>query len=150
MGVEIGTLFVRRSCLIMATPAQVWREFTSLERAAAWLGRGQILETWEPRLGGRVRISVDVDGDRRYCGGRVQSFDVASELSFAHNWETDAWIVSTFITVRLRPLYDGALVELFHHGFERLGAAAGVQHAAYERSLDLQHLLALKHIVEAD
>ena len=49
MGVQIGPLHVRRSILIQATPEEVWREFESFERIAAWLSRGHTLHVFEPR-----------------------------------------------------------------------------------------------------
>ena len=47
MGIEIGTLYVRRSAWLRATPERVWQEFTSFERLAAWFGRGHRLEALE-------------------------------------------------------------------------------------------------------
>ena len=52
------------------------------------------------------------------------------------------------ITLRLSPSYQGTLVELFHHGFERLGKSGADEHLAYESSWDTRHLTALKKIVE--
>ena len=44
MGIEIGSLHVRRSNFVQATPERVWQEFTSFDRLAAWFGRGHQLE----------------------------------------------------------------------------------------------------------
>ena len=125
MGMEIGLLNVRRSILIQASPKRVWEEFGSFERIAAWLGRGHELHVFEPRLNGRVDMSVEIDGKRRHYGGPVLVYDPQREVSFESNWEAPhAWPVPTLWTIRLTPLYDATLVEIFHHGFERLGADA--------------------------
>lgn len=147
MGIEISTLHVRRSGLIQATPDRVWQELSSFDRLAAWFGTGQRLETYEPRLGGRVLLSVEVDGVRRPFGGTVVVFDVARELTFSNNWEADGWPVPTLITVRLSNLYDACHVEIFHHGFERLGGEAASVLQGYEAGWDSHHLEALAEIV---
>ena len=54
----------------------------------------------------------------------------------------------TFVTIRLTALYDGTLVELFHHGFERLGADAANELEGYESGWHTNHLEALRSIVE--
>ena len=148
MGIAIGALHVRRSCLIQASPARVWQEFGSPDRLAAWFGRGHQLEAYEPVLGGEVRLSVTIDGAKRAFGGRVLVFDPARELTFSNNWESDGWPVPTLITLRLTPLYDACHVELFHHGFERLGADAGAELMGFETGWHARHLEALKAIVE--
>jgi len=148
MGIEIGTLYVRRSAWLRATPDRVWREFTSFDRLAAWFGRGHRLEAFEPRIGGAIELSVEMGGGRRAYGGRVLVFDPGHELSFSNNWNVDAWPVDTLLTLRLRALYEGCLVELFHHGFERLGADAGIELRGYEAGWGTNHLDALREIVE--
>ena len=148
MGIEIGTLYVRRSCLINAVPERVWQEFTSYDRLAAWFGRGHQLEAYQPRLGGDVRLCVEIAGGRRPFGGPILVFEPARELTFSNNWESDGWPVPTLITLRLTPLYDACHVELFHHGFERLGGAAATELQGYEAGWHSRHLEALKAIVE--
>jgi uncharacterized protein YndB with AHSA1/START domain len=148
MGIEIGPLHVRRSSLIQAPPARVWREFTSRERFAAWFGRGHTLAVYEPEPGGQVRLSVEVDGAKRAFGGRVLVFEPERELTFSNNWEADGWPVPTLLTFRLTPLYEGCHVELIHHGFERLGGDAAEQLEGYEAGWHPRHLEALKDIVE--
>ncbi len=148
MGIEISALHVRRSSLIQATPARVWQEFTSLDRFAAWFGRGHQLEAYEPELGGRVLLSVEIDGAKRPFGGPILVFEPPRELTFSNNWESDGWSVPTLITLRLTSLYDACHVELFHHGFERLGSDAGAELQAYEAGWHSRHLEALKAIVE--
>lgn len=148
MGIEIGALHVRRSGWLHATPERVWQEFESFERLAAWFGTGHRLEAYEPERGGRIRLSVEGDGEKSFFGGVILVFDPARELSFTSNWEMEGWPVPTLITLRLAPLYDGCHVEIFHHGFERLGADAGAEHAGYESGWDSHHLDALRSIVE--
>ena len=148
MGIEIGALHVRRSSLIQETPERVWQEFASFDRFAAWFGRGQQLEAYEPELGGQVLLSVEIDGAKRPYGGPILIFEPARELTFSNNWETVAWPVPTLITLRLTPLYDACHVELFHHGFERLGSDSGAELQGYEAGWHSRHLEALKAIVE--
>ena len=76
-------------------------------------------------------------------------FDHAREVTFENNWrEPYSWPVPTFWTIRLTPLYDGTLVEIFHHGFERLGKAAADNLQGYEEGWDVKHLKALRSLVE--
>jgi uncharacterized protein YndB with AHSA1/START domain len=149
MGIEISSLHVRRSSLIRATPERVWREFTSFDRLSAWFGRGHELEAYAPELGGQVLLSVEIDGAKRSFGGPILVFEPERELTFSNNWQTQGWPVPTFITLRLTPLYDACHVELFHHGFERLGGDADAELQGYEAGWHSRHLEALKQIVEA-
>jgi hypothetical protein len=57
--------------------------------------------------------------------------------------------VPTFWTIRLTPIYDATLVELFHHGFERMGADGADLLEAFESGWDVKHLKALRAIVES-
>jgi uncharacterized protein YndB with AHSA1/START domain len=149
MGTQIGPLNVRRSILIQASPAEVWREFETFDRIAAWLGRGHVLHAIELKVGGQVEMSVELDGERRHYGGRVLVLERERELTFESNWAAPyAWPVPTFWTIRLTPTYDGTHVELFHHGFERLGADAADSLEGYEGGWDVKHLKALREIVE--
>ena len=86
MGTQIGLLHVRRSILIQATPARVWGEFSSFERVVEWLGLGHQLHVFEPRLGGTVDMSVDIEGQRRHYGGPVLIWESEREVTFASNW----------------------------------------------------------------
>ena len=148
MGVEIGVLYVRRAAFIRATPARVWQEFSTFDRLAAWFGTGHQLEAYQPEPGGRVLLSVQIEGERKAFGGSVLVFEPERELSFENNWESDGWPVPTLVTLRLRALYEGCQVELFHHGFERLGANADAVFLGYESGWDVHHLQALKEIIE--
>jgi uncharacterized protein YndB with AHSA1/START domain len=149
MGIAIGPLHVRRSILIDASPERVWREFQSLERLAAWFGRGHQLHAFEPRLNGRVELSVEIDGVRQRFGGSVVVYEPAREITFESNWHDAAlrWSVPSFMTLRLTPLYESTLVEIFHHGFERFGAEAADNLEGYEQGWDVKHLTALRAIV---
>jgi uncharacterized protein YndB with AHSA1/START domain len=151
MGLEIGALHVRRSTFIRATPARVWEEFESFGRISEWFGRGHVLHTYDPSIGGKVELSVELDGKRQRYGGEILVFTPQSEVSFTINWHDPAlaWPVPTLWTLRLTPLYDGTLVEIFHHGFERLGRDAGDNLEGYEEGWDNKHLKALRSIVEA-
>ena len=150
MGLEIGPLHVRRSILIQAPPERVWQEFETFERIRGWLDRGHRLHTFEPKLGGRVSMSVEIDGQRRHYGGPIVVFEAAREVSLESQWEPPwSWAVPTYWTIRLTRLYGHTRVELFHHGFERLGADAADELQGYEQGWDVQHLVALREIAEA-
>lgn len=151
MGIEMSRLHLRRSIFIRATPERVWKEFESFERLDGWFGRGHRLEKYEPRLGARVELSVEIDGGRQRYGGEVIVLEEAGEVTWTNNWmdSDQAWPVPTFLTIRLTGLYEGTLVELFHHGFERLGADAADNLEGFEEGWDLKHLSALREIVEA-
>jgi uncharacterized protein YndB with AHSA1/START domain len=149
MGITIGLLNVRRSILIQAPPERVWQEFGGFERIAAWFGQGHDLHQFEAKLGGQVQLSVVIDGDRRYFGGRVVVFEPQREVSFESNWEgPHAWPVPTFFTLRLTPVYESTMVEILHHGFERFGADAADNLEGYEDGWDVKHLKSLRAIVE--
>jgi uncharacterized protein YndB with AHSA1/START domain len=149
MGITVSLLNVRRSILIQAPPERVWQGFETFERVAAWFGRGHELHRFELKLGGRVDLSVEIAGERRHYGGSVLVVDRGREVTFESNWEAPHhWPVPTFFTFRLTPVYDGTMVEIFHHGFERLGTGAADALEGYEDGWDLKHLKALRAIVE--
>jgi uncharacterized protein YndB with AHSA1/START domain len=90
-----------------------------------------------------------IDGKERHYGGKVVLIERERELSFESNWEPPHdWPVPTFWTIRLTPLYAGTMVEIFHHGFERLGADAADHLEGYEQGWDVKHLKALRAVVE--
>jgi uncharacterized protein YndB with AHSA1/START domain len=150
MGSTIGTMHVRRSAFLKATSERVWEEFASFERLREWFGIGHTLHAYEPKLGADVELSVELDGRRQHYGGPITVFEPAREVTFACNWHdlSLAWIVPMMWTIRLTAAYDGTMVEIFHHGFERLGAAGGTELESYEEGWDNKHLRALRAIVE--
>jgi uncharacterized protein YndB with AHSA1/START domain len=149
VGLSISQLHVRRSMLIMASPERVWSEFKTYKSFSDWFGNGHQLDTYEPHHGGRVELSVVIDGESTSFGGDILVFEPARELSFTNNWFTDqAWPSPTFITLRLAPCYEGTMVELFHHGFERLGKDAANTLQDYEDGWDSHHLVLLRDIIE--
>ncbi len=150
MGTEIGLLNVRRSILIQSSPERVWREFQSFESIDAWFGRGHQLHTFDPKLNGKVEMSVEIDGIRRRFGGTVIVCEPEREITFENNWFDVplTWPVPTFMTIHLTPLYGHTLVEIFHHGFERLGVDAADNLEGYEEGWDIKHLKALRAIIE--
>ncbi len=150
MGLTIGALHVRRSIFINASPASVWQEFTTFDRIKAWLNLGHTLLNFDLSVGGVVRMSVEIDGEARYYGGEVLVHDEQQEISFNSQWEAPhQWPVPTQWTIRLTPLFDGTQVEIFHHGFERLGIESADNLEGYEGGWDIKHLSALRKIVEA-
>ena len=86
------------------------------------------MHRFEPKLGGQVELSVEIGGKRHYFGGAVLVFEREREVTFESNWQgSDAWPVPTFFTLRPTPLYDGTIVEFFHHasnGSERMRPTA--------------------------
>jgi uncharacterized protein YndB with AHSA1/START domain len=153
MGLAIGHLNVRRSTFINATPQRVWQEFTTQEKLKAWFGRGHALHTFEPKLDGKVEMSVEhnfgAGPERRGYGGQVIVWDAEREVSAEINWnKPHHWPVPMMWTIRLTPLYEGTMVEIFHHGFERLGPSAADEVEGYEEGWTNNHLKALRGIVE--
>ena len=150
MGTTIGTMHVRRSAFVQATPERVWEEFASFDRLREWFGIGHTLHAYEPKLGANVELSVELDGMRQHYGGAITAFEPACEVTFECNWQDEslAWSVPTMWTLRLSALYDGTTVEIFHHGFERLGRAGGTELEGFEEGWDNKHLKALRAIVE--
>jgi uncharacterized protein YndB with AHSA1/START domain len=150
MGLEIGPLHVRRSVFVCAPVARVWAEFSTTERVKSWLDQGHSLHTLDLVVGGKAELSVEIDGTRRAYGGTVLAYEFERELSLSSQWQAPHdWAVPTFWTFRLTSLYDGTLVELFHHGFERLGADAADNLEGYETGWGMRHLSTLRQIVEA-
>lgn len=154
MGMTIGHLHVRRSILIRALPARVWEEFGSSAAIKGWFGRGHILHAFETKLDGVVEMSVEHDfgngSERRGYGGRVIVWEPQHEVSAEINWrKPHDWPVPMIWTIRLTPIYDGTQVEIFHHGFERLGVDAADNLESYEEGWTVQHLKTLRGIVEA-
>jgi len=153
-------LKVRRSIYIEAPPARVWRWFTAKARMEEWWGRldgtpeagtshGQWLIVYEPCVAGRIEMAVMWDGSRVSYGGAIQVFAEPKELTFENDWIPNrGWAAPTFITLRLTPVLEGTLVELFHHGFERTGGDVGAEHAGYETGWGMTQLAALKERVE--
>jgi uncharacterized protein YndB with AHSA1/START domain len=147
--VEPGLLTVRRSILINASPARVWKEFETFDRMKSWWGTGHQLAAYEPHIGGRMEMTVEVEGEPRRYGGRITVFDAARELTIENDWiPPREWPVPTWLTLRLTPLNGGTLVELFHHGFERLGDIAGEQLRGYESGWTMRQLERLLSVVE--
>ena len=157
-----SVLFVRRSIHIKAEPDRIWKEFASIDRMKRWWGaivgdpqagqsKGQYLDTYEPKRGGKILMSVNWDGARVSYGGTIKTFEPANELTFENDWIPNrGWAAPTLITLKLRPALGGTLVELFHHGFERTGAAASADHAGYEEGWGMVQLAALKRLVETN
>ena len=149
MGTEIGILAVRRSILINTTPERVWKEFESFERMTLWFGTGHTLVTYEPWLGGWVEVEVDKSWTRSNFGGRVTVFEPARELTFEDDWIPSQMPDPSLLTIRLTPALGGTLVELFDHGFERVGTQGGRVHQGHEGGWTVRQLEALKRIIDA-
>ena len=150
MGTEIGPFAVRRSIWIDASPEDVWQEFESFERMADWYGTGHELLEYEPRVGGRVVTDAGGDHDNEeplVFEGRVLVFDPARELTFEQDWLEHGWAAPALITLRLTPLDGGTLVELFHHGFERVADDPGALLRGFEEGWTMRQLeMLLAHV----
>jgi uncharacterized protein YndB with AHSA1/START domain len=159
-----GKLAIRRSILIAAPPARVWREFESPERFSAWFGvmvdeydrhgvrrlHGHRVITYEPREGGWIELEIETDGGgTRRFGGRITVFDPEHELTFEDGWIPSAEPAQLLLTLRLTPHAAGTLVELIQHGFEKLGAAGAEEQRGHESGWTNRQLDALRRIVEA-
>lgn len=154
-------LVVRRSIHIAASPDRVWDEFASFERMKQWWGlvlgvpragtpNGQRLLTYEPRLGGRIEMEVEVNGSPLRYGGAIVTLEPGRELTFECDWiPNQGWLLPTLLTLRLTPALGGTLVELIHHGFERTGENGGAEHAGYEGGWGMTQLKALRELVKA-
>jgi uncharacterized protein YndB with AHSA1/START domain len=152
MATEIGPYAMRRSIWIDAPPARVWEEFATFEAMVEWYGVGHTLVKYEPFAGGYVETDASSDHDTddalRFTG-HVLVFDPPRELTFEQEWLGHGWIAPALITLRLTPIDDGTLVELFHHGFERVGDDAGEMLRGFEDGWTMRQLEALRGRVGA-
>jgi uncharacterized protein YndB with AHSA1/START domain len=146
MGSEIGPFAVRRSIWIDATPARVWEEFETFERMADWYGTRHTLVQYEPAVGGRVETDAGAheNGERLRFAGAVRVFEPRRELTFEQQWLDHSWAAPALVTIRLTPVRGGTLVELFHHGFERLGGDPGEHLRGFENGWTMTQLEALR------
>jgi uncharacterized protein YndB with AHSA1/START domain len=150
MGTQTGALVVRRSIWIDAKPERVWEEFESLDAMRQWFGTGHTLVQYEPRVGGAVETDASaMQGEPITFTGRVTVFDPPRELTFEQDWVGHGWPAPPLITFRLTPESGGTLVELLHHGFERLGADAAENHRGFENGWTMMQLEALLERVDA-
>ena len=154
MAIAIGPLYVRRALYIDKQPASIWQKFETLSGVNSWYGLGHTIDSFVQGANGSIELSVDIDNVRARFGGPTLCWQPGSEWSYQNNWldEDSPWIwpIPTFTTFRLTALYSGTLVELLHHGFERLGTDAGEQLQAYENGWDARHLSALRRICETE
>ena len=159
-----GTLTIRRSIWISASPERVWREFETQERFSAWFGvfveehdrqgrlraMGHRVIAYEPRLGGMVELEVEVEGVMKRFGGPITVFEPARELTFEDDWIPAEQVAPLLLTLRMTPHLGGTMVELIQHGFERLAEAGPETHRGHEQGWTTRQLEALRRIVEAD
>jgi uncharacterized protein YndB with AHSA1/START domain len=150
MPTEIGPLAVRRSILIKAQPERVWEEFATFERMKRWFGTGHTLVAYEPRVGATVKVDAgEYEGERLLFVGKVTVYDPPRELTFEQDWVDHGWAQPPLLTIRLTATHGGTLVELFHHGFERLGTDPAVELRGFEGGWTMRQLEALREVVEA-
>ena len=155
MGIQIGPLYVRRSIFIRAPEGRVWQEFASFERVREWFGIGHRLHKFEPTAGGEIDLSIEneygaktgEDG-RIHMIGEVLVFEPGREISFQTRWHLSEQDLPSLWTLRIAPLYEGTLVEIFQHGFELSGMRAADELQGHEEAWDIKHLKMLRSIVE--
>ena len=151
MTTEIGPYAVRRSTWIAASPERVWEEFATFERMVEWYGTGHTLVKYEPVVGGIVETDAATDrggDDSLRFTGRVLVFDPPRELTFEQEWLGHGWIAPALITLRCTPVDGGTLVELFHHGFERVADDPGELLRGFEDGWTTRQLEALHGRIE--
>ena len=94
-------------------------------------------------------MEVNWDGEPVRYGGPIVVFAANSQFTIENDWMPNrGWKQPTYLTVRLSPVLEGTVVELFHHGFEHVGGDVGAEHARYEQSWGMLQLNALKEIAE--
>ena len=96
--VEISQLHIRRSALIKADPGIVWEEFTTFERISAWLDQGHKLLAFEPRLGGKVRFSVVIEGAERFLCTVIELLP-GREITFDDGWEDQTLLITLVLQI---------------------------------------------------
>jgi len=84
-----------------------------------------------------------VHGEPLTFAGRVTVFDPPRELTFEQDWIGHGWAAPSLITFRLTPALGGTLVELLHHGFDRLGPGSAEDHRGFENGWGMMQLEAL-------
>jgi uncharacterized protein YndB with AHSA1/START domain len=144
---SIGPYHVRRSVWIDAAPDVVWKRFETFDDMRSWYGTGHTLTRYEPQLGGMVETTVDVDGTTHRFRGQITVFEACRELTFEQLWEGSSWLHPTLVTIRLAPLDEGTLVELFHHGYEQLGTPIGDTLDGFESGWTNRQVHALRDLV---
>jgi uncharacterized protein YndB with AHSA1/START domain len=149
-----GALLIRRSIVINATPQRVWQELETHERFAGWWGVDtDVLKTevlrWEPYVGGWFENRGTHSGAPINFKGQIVAVDPPHEITFEWMAPERGWTEPTYITIRLTALADGTLVEILHHGWERLGQGGAELHRGFERGWSLAELEALRARAEA-
>ena len=148
MAMEISPYHVRRAVWIDATSEEVWAELTTFERMRAWYGTGHTLAAYEPRLGGVVETVIGAEGSEHRFRGEIVGFEPGVELSFEQLWLGSEWLGPATVTIRLTPHDGGTLVELFHHGFERVADDPGDLLRGFEDGWSTRQLEALHGRIE--
>ena len=128
---------------------RVWEEFEELERMRHVRHRSR-LEKYEARVGAEVETDAgELDGEAIRFSARVVVVDPPHEITLEQDWVGHGWKGPLLITIRLTSLDGRTLVELFHHGFEVLGADAAENHRGFEGGWTMRQLEALRELVRA-
>jgi uncharacterized protein YndB with AHSA1/START domain len=105
-----------------APPAKVYAAWTDPEKLARWFGPARVKPGTErtsidPRVGGRYRVSFDMeDGQHHEVGGVYREMVPNERLVFSWAWQSTPERES-LVTVLLKPDGDGTLLTLRHEQF---------------------------------
>ena len=90
-----------------------------------------------------------IDGKLERFRGEVLSYEPSVEITFEQMWIGSDDEGPAQVTIRLTALDGGTLVELFHHGYERLGGSIADHLAGYEDGWTVRQVHALRDLVAA-
>ena len=77
----------------------------------------------------------------RWCSRAACSCSTRRASStFEQDWLEHGWTAPALITLRLTPVDGGTLVELFHHGFERVADDPGELLRGFEEGWTMRQL----------
>jgi uncharacterized protein YndB with AHSA1/START domain len=114
MSDDVAVTFSRR---IKATPARLWKAWSSPDEIARWFGPRHskvLLARADLRVGGRYRIVIAApDGTESEVGGTYREIVVNERLAFTWAWNATPDRIS-LVTVTLARAGTGTLLTLRH------------------------------------
>ncbi len=94
-------------------PERVFEAWTDVDLLSTWFGCGPEMlweiHLWEPHVGGRLRVSLDFDGEPFFMDGEFLVVDQPTRLQY--RWGDDQTI-----TVDIAATATGSLLTLTHDG----------------------------------
>jgi uncharacterized protein YndB with AHSA1/START domain len=108
------------------------------------------MTAYEPQLGGYVETTGgnDQHDDPLRFGGKITVWEPPREVTWENDWFGHGWTAPSLLTIRLTTAEGGTVVELFHHGFERVGESPSETLNGFEGGWTLRQLEALRQLVE--